>query len=68
MSPTLFTSCNALDASMPEARILHAVQIRAGGFGAAALSPEGAAAPAAPAGVKSKPCAFYKAPCDAKRS
>jgi anthraniloyl-CoA monooxygenase len=48
-APTLFTSCNALPlqgATPPEAAHLQAVQARAGGLGAAAFSPEGAAAPA----------------------
>ena len=48
-APTLFTSCNALPlqgATPPEAAHLQAVQARAGGLGAAAFSPGGAAAPA----------------------
>ena len=47
--PTLATACAALPlqgATPPEATHLQAVQARAGGLGAAALSPEGAAAPA----------------------
>ena len=54
---TLVASRTALDVPAPEALALRAVQARAGGFGAAALSPEGAlrlqsgkAGPAAPAG------------------
>ena len=57
MAPTLVASRTALDVPAPEALALRAVQARAGGFGAAALSPEGAlrlqsgkAGPAAPAG------------------
>ena len=42
-TPTLFTPCNALDVPAQDARALCAVQTRAGEFGAAALSPEGAA-------------------------
>ncbi len=56
MAPTLVASRTALDVPAPEALALRAVQTRAGGFGAAALSPEGAlrlqsgkADPAAPA-------------------
>ena len=48
MSPSgCAQSTNSLDEVVPEALALRAVQIRAGGFRAAALSPEGAAAPAA---------------------
>ena len=57
MAPTLVASRTALDVPVPEALALRAVQTRAGGFGAAALSPEGVlrlqsgkAGPAAPAG------------------
>ena len=42
MAPTLVASRTALDVPAPEALALRAVQTRAGGFGAAALSPEGA--------------------------
>ena len=48
-TPTLPTSCGSLPlqgATPPEASHLQAVQARAGGLGAAACSPEGAAAPA----------------------
>ncbi len=38
---------SSLDVPAQDALALRAVQTRAGGFGAAALSPEGAAAPAA---------------------
>ena len=41
-APTPVASRTALDGPMPEATSLRAVQSRAGGFGAAALSPEGA--------------------------
>ncbi len=44
MAPTLFASRNALDVPAQDAQALRAVQTSAGGFGAAALSPEGAAA------------------------
>ena len=50
VAPTLPTSCGSLPlqgATPPEAAHLQAVQARAGGLGAAAFSPEGAAAPAA---------------------
>ncbi|MDB5928588.1 MAG: molybdopterin molybdenumtransferase MoeA [Polaromonas sp.] len=50
LAPTLPTACGALPlqgATSPEAAHLQAVQARAGGLGAAAFSPEGAAAPAA---------------------
>ena len=46
MTPTLVTSCNSLPlqgATSPEATHLQPVQARAGGLGAAAFSPEGAA-------------------------
>ena len=42
MAPTLPTSCGSLDMPAQDAQALGAVQTRAGGFGAAALSPEGA--------------------------
>ncbi len=45
MAPTLGTGVSSLPlqgAALPEPTLLRAVQIRAGGFGAAALSPEGA--------------------------
>ena len=45
-APTLVASRTALDRPMPEATALRAVQSRTGEIGAAALSPEGAAAPA----------------------
>ncbi|TAG32584.1 MAG: aminoglycoside phosphotransferase [Polaromonas sp.] len=41
-APTLVASRTALDVPAPEALALRAVQTRAGGLGAAALSPEGA--------------------------
>ncbi|MDB5744349.1 MAG: molybdopterin dehydrogenase, FAD-binding protein [Polaromonas sp.] len=49
MAPTLPTACGSLPlqgATPPEAAHLQAVHARAGGLGAAAFSPEGAAAPA----------------------
>jgi hypothetical protein len=46
VAPTLPTACGSLDVPARDAQALRAVQTRAGGFGAAALSPEGAAAPA----------------------
>jgi FdhD protein len=42
MAPTLVASRTALDVPAQDAQALRAVQTRAGGFGAAALSPEGA--------------------------
>ncbi len=50
LTPTLPTSCGSLPlqgATPPEAAHLQTVQARAGGLGAAAFSPEGAAPPAA---------------------
>jgi 23S rRNA (cytosine1962-C5)-methyltransferase len=44
-APTLVASRTALDRPMPEATALRAVPSRAGGTGAAALSPEGANSP-----------------------
>jgi hypothetical protein len=40
-TPTLTTSCVALDESLPEAATLRPVQNCIGSFGAAGLSPEG---------------------------
>ena len=47
MPPRLLTSCSALDVPTPEASALPPVQTCAGRFGAAVVSPEGAATPAA---------------------
>ena len=56
MAPTLVTACTSLDVPARDAQALRAVQTRAGGFGAAALSPEGAAAPAARQSRFGGPC------------
>ncbi len=65
-APTLPTACGSLDVPAQDAQALHAVQNRAGGFGAAALSPEGAlrlrpgkAGSAAPAGEDGSDCLVF---------
>ena len=55
VAPTLSAARDALDGPTPEATTLQAVQTRAGGSGAAALSPEGAHLPLGRPGGQTSP-------------
>jgi hypothetical protein len=64
IAPMLVTSCTALDMPARYAQALRTVQTRAGGFGAAALNPKGATAPAAwPIGMLGTGRGQFRGPC-----